>query len=533
MRRAPTAALIVLLAFAPGVMAAAAPKAAAPAVAVLPPGLDAYVAQVMQAFEVPGLALSVVKDGEVVLAKGYGVRRLGDPAPVDGQTLFGIASNTKAFTAVALGLLVEEGKVEWAAPVIRYLPWFQMWDPWVTRELTVRDLLVHRSGLGLGAGDLLWWPPSTYDRKEVARRIRFLRPATSFRSAYAYDNVLYIVAGEVIEAVSGRSWEDFVAARILARVGMKGSNVYHSGAVAPGNVAVPHARVERVVRAIKPFDSDLTNPAGGINSSAEDMARWLQVLLREGRLTDGTRLYSEKTARELDGIVTPIPISDPAEPLAALRPHFRGYGLGLGISEYRGHKVVRHGGVLPGYVSHVLRVPDVGLGLAVLTNQEAEDAYSAVIFQVVDHVLKAPRTDWLAAFQNAQAGERERTAEAERKAQTARDTSSRPSLPLQGYAGTYRDDWYGDVTITLEDGKSVIRFTRTPALVGDLDHWQHDTFVARWRDRELRADVFVSFALGPDGKVEQAKMSAVSPATDFSFDFQDLLLRPVPEAARP
>jgi hypothetical protein len=183
-------------------------------------------------------------------------------------------------------------------------------------------------------------------------------------------------------------------------------------------------------------------------------------------------------------------------------------------------------------VSHVLRVPDVGLGLAVLTNQEAEDAYSAVIYHVVDHVLKAPRTDWLAALQSAQAHEQERTAEAERKAQTARDTSSRPSLPLQGYAGTYRDDWYGDVTITLEDGKPVIRFTRTPALVGDLVHWQHDTFVARWHDRELRADAFVSFALDPDGKVEQAKMRAVSPATDFSFDFQDLLLRPVTDGAK-
>jgi CubicO group peptidase (beta-lactamase class C family) len=161
----------------------------------------------------------VVKDGAVVLAKGYGVRKLGDPTPVDAQTRFGIASNTKVFTATALGLLVEEGKIEWDAPVVRYLPGFQMWDPWVIRELTVRDLLVHRSGLGLGAGDLLWWPPSTYDRKEIARRLRFIKPATSFRSAYAYDNVLYLVAGQVIEAVSGQSWEDFVTHRILDKVG--------------------------------------------------------------------------------------------------------------------------------------------------------------------------------------------------------------------------------------------------------------------------------------------------------------------------
>ena len=521
------AVALALTALAPGHEAGAAPRGAERTAAVLPAGFDAYVAQVMKAFEVPGLALAVVKDGRTVLARGYGVRKLGEPAPVDARTLFGIASNTKVFTATALGLLVEGGRVEWDAPVIRYLPTFQMWDPWVTRELTVRDLLVHRSGLGLGAGDLLWWPPSTYDRKEVARRLRFIKPATSFRSAYAYDNVLYLVAGEVIESASGRSWEDFVGARILQKVGMSGSNVSHSGALAQGNVATPHARVDGAVRPIKPFDSDLTNPAGGINSNAEDMARWLEVLLRDGQLADGSRLFSEKTARELSALVTPIPISDPPEELRALCPQFLGYGLGLGIADYRGHRIVRHSGGLPGYVSHVLRVPDVGLGVAVLTNQESDAAYSAILLPLVDHVLGAARTDWLTAFQKAEARAQASAADAERKTQAGRDASSRPSLPLEGYAGTYRDDWYGDVTIGLEDGRPVIRFTQTPALVGDLEPWQHDTFVARWRDRELRADAFVSFALDPDGKVEQAKMRAVSPATDFSFDFRDLLLRPV------
>src|SRR5262245_21438263 len=190
-----------------------------------PADLDQWVARAMKTFDVPGVALTIVKDDAVVVAKGYGVRKLGEQAPVDAGTLFGIASNTKAFTATALGLLVEEKKIEWDAPVIRYLPAFAMWDPYVTRELTVRDLLVHRSGLGLGAGDLLWWPASTYDRKEVARRLRFIQPVTSFRTAYAYDNVLYLVAGEVIETVSGQSWEDFVASHILTKVGMTGSNV--------------------------------------------------------------------------------------------------------------------------------------------------------------------------------------------------------------------------------------------------------------------------------------------------------------------
>jgi CubicO group peptidase (beta-lactamase class C family) len=221
--------------------------------------------------------VAIVKDGRVVSAKGYGVRRLEQPAPVDERTRFGIASNTKLFTATALGLLVEEGRLEWDAPVIRYLPWFTMYDPYVTRELSVRDLLVHRSGLGLGAGDLLWWPPSTYDRKEIARRLRFIPPATSFRSAYAYDNVLYLVAGEVIEAVSGQTWEEFVRSRILRKVGMTESDVLHSGAGGAGNVAGTHAEVEGTVRPIAPFLSDNTNPAGGIMSSAVDMAKWMIV----------------------------------------------------------------------------------------------------------------------------------------------------------------------------------------------------------------------------------------------------------------
>ena len=495
-----------------------------------PPNLDADVARAMKTFEVPGLSLAIVKDGNV-FTKGYGVRTLGEAAPVTVDTLFGIASNTKVFTATALGLLVEEGKVEWDGPVTRYLPWFQMWDPYVTREMTVRDLLVHRSGLGLGAGDLLWWPASTYNRKEIARRLRFIRPATSFRSAYAYDNVLYLIAGEVIEAVSGKSWEDFVAERILKRVGMTGSNVRHSAAAAGGNIAAPHARVEEKVRPIKPFDSDNTNPAGGINSSAVDMAKWMHVLLDEGRLPDGTRLFSQRTARQLTTLVTPLPIPSPPPEMPVLGMNFNGYALGLGVHDYRGKKVVTHTGGLPGYVSKVTMIPEIGLGVAVLTNQESAEAFSAITYEVLDYYLGAPPVDWVSGFAKVGARREAAFAEAEKKASAARDASSRPSLPLARYAGTYRDEWYGDVEIASENGKLVMRFTRTPSLVGDLEHWQYDTFIVRWRDRELRADVYLTFALDPDGNVEQAKMRAVSPATDFSFDFQDLLLRPVKRPA--
>jgi CubicO group peptidase (beta-lactamase class C family) len=491
-----------------------------------PPDLDALVARTMKVFEVPGIALAVVKDGKVVVAKGYGLRRLGEPAAVDSRTLFGIASNTKVFTATALGLLVEEGRIGWDARVIDYLPGFQMWDPFVTREMTIRDLLVHRSGLGLGAGDLLWWPTSTYDRKEIARRLRYIQPATSFRSAYAYDNVLYLIAGEVIEAVTGKVWEDFVSERILAKVGMTGSNVRHSAAMGGGNVAATHARVEGAVRPVKPFESDNTNPAGGINSSAEDMAKWMNVLLAKGALPDGSRLFSDRTFRQLTTIVTPLGSGTPPPELAPLKSNFNGYALGLGIREYRGQKVVTHTGGLPGYLSQVTLLPDIGLGVTVLTNQESGEAFSSITNSIVDHYLGAPKTDWTGAYAAVTAREQAEIAESLKKAGAVRDANSKPSLALDKYAGAYTDAWYGDITIALENGKLVMRFGHTPDLVGDLEHWQYDTFIARWRDRELRADAYVTFALNPDGTIAQAKMRAVSPETDFSFDFQDLLLKP-------
>lgn len=503
---------------------------AAAVAAAAPPDLDRWVARAMRTFEVPGLAVAIVKDGETVVTKGYGVRRLGEPEPVDEHTLFGIASNTKAFTATALGLLVEEGKLEWDGRVVDYLPWFQMWDPWVTREITVRDLLVHRSGLGLGAGDLLWWPPSDYDRHEIACRLRYIEPKTSFRSAYAYDNVLYLVAGEVIEAVSGLTWEEFVESRILDVVGMSDSNVMHSGAARSGNVAATHAPVDGEVRPIAAFTGDATNPAGGINSSATDMAKWLTVQLAAGKLPDGSRLFSAATARELTTVVTPIPISEPEPELAPLATDFLGYGLGFGLSEYRGRKLVQHTGGLPGYVSKVAMLPELGVGVAVLTNQESRAAYDSIVYHVLDFYLDAPEKDWIAAYEAVTRRQQENYANALDESRAARDTSSKPSLSLADYAGVYTDAWYGDIVIKPADGQLSIAFSHTPLLHGTLEHWQHDTFIARWDERELRADAFITFALNPDGSIHHATMQPVSPATDFSYDFADLWLEPAARA---
>jgi CubicO group peptidase (beta-lactamase class C family) len=500
--------------------------AQAPA-AALPPDFDAYIAAVQEKFAIPGLSIAVVQDGRTALARGYGVRRLGEPAPVDERTRFGIASNTKVFTAAAIGLLVEQGKLQWDGRVQDWLPAFQLSDPFVSRELTVRDLLVHRSGLGLGAGDLLWWPQTDYDRKEILRRLRNVPLATSFRSAYAYDNVLYLVAGELIEAVSGRTWEQFVQQELLAKIGMAHSTVdWREDAAAP--LAGTHARVGGAVAAVPPMTSTNTDPAGGIHACAEDMAKWLHVLLGNGALPDGGRVFSARTARELTTLVTPIPIRDPDPVFGDLRPNFNGYALGLGVRDYRGRKVITHTGGLPGYVSRVLFVPEARFGIAVLTNQESLRGIDAIVFHALDHALGAGGMDWFQLFAAAEADAEKEVAAGDAKADAARSKDSAPSLPLERYAGTYRDAWYGDVVVELRDGRLAIAFAHTPLLHGALEHWQHDTFVARWTDRTLRADAYVTFALRPDGGIDQVKMLPASPDVDFSFDYAHLLLKPLP-----
>ena len=496
--------------------------------ASLPPNLDELLTRVMKTFEVPGLGLAVVKDGQVVLAKGYGVKKLGEPAPVDAQTLFGIASNTKLFTAVALGMLVDEGKISWDSRVVDCLPEFMMHDPYVTREMMVKDLLCHRSGLGLGAGDLMFWPATTLTREEILHRVRFIKPAYSFRTTYAYSNLMFAVAGELLEKVSGLPWEDFVRDKIQKRVGMTYSNTRCSLVAKATNVAWPHARVEGQVKPIKPYLPDNINPAGGINSCAEDMAKWMLVLLNKGKLSDGNQLVSEKVMNEITSMETPIPIYKPAPELAAAAMNFNGYGLGVRLRDFRRYKVVTHTGGLAGYVSQVWLMPEIGLGIAILTNQEADEAYQSLTYAIADYYLKAPALDWVGAIAKVRERSRQRTSDEIKKAYEQRNKDSKPSLPLEKYAGLYHDAWYGDIEIKYENGRLRMAFQHSPDLSGPLEHWQYDTFVARWSDPELRADAYVTFSLNPDGSIAEARMKPFSPDTDYSYDFQDLLLKPVP-----
>ncbi|HKO97457.1 MAG TPA: serine hydrolase [Pyrinomonadaceae bacterium] len=496
-----------------------------------PPDMDAYVGRVLKEFDVPGISVAIVKDGKVVMTKGYGVRKTGEPTPVNEHTLFGIASNTKAFTAAALAMLVDEGKLAWDDPVTKYLPNFQMYDAYVTRELTIRDLLTHRSGLGLGAGDLMFWPNTTFTREEIMHRIRYLKPASGFRSRYAYDNVLYLVAGQIVPVVTGKSWDDFIKERIFEPLEMTESNVTIK-ALKPGmNVVSPHTEIENRVTPIPFNDLDNGAPAGAINSNAVDMAKWVVVQLDRGLVRaskDGKqRLFSERQSRAMWAVTTPLTVNDPPAELAALKANYAGYGLGWSLGDYRGRKTVSHTGGLAGMVSRVMLIPEINAGVVVLTNQEQGGAFNSVALHVMDYYLNAPETDWTKAFRTvAERGVAQAKA-TEQAQRLTRNDNSKPSLPLDKYAGKYRDVWYGDVSIALEEGKPVLRLAKTPGMVGDLEHWQYDTFIARWRDRSLHADAYVYFALKPDGSIDNMKMLAVSPLTDFSFDFHDLYFLPV------
>ena len=481
--------------------------------------LDAYVESVREAFDVPGIAVAVVKDGEVVLAKGWGEREMGKPAKVDAHTLFAIASNTKAFTSASLSMLADEGKLELEDRVIDHLPWFRMADPYVTREMRIRDLL--------------YWPTTTYSNREVAERLRDVPLSGGFRERYAYDNILYGVAQLVIEQASGQSYEQFLRTRIFQPLGMRETR-YNSDALKPGdNVATGHAMADFTTLQPAPrMTWRNVAGAGGIYSSVGDMAKWMNAQLAGGTYRDARgreqALFTPARQKAMWSLVTPIPISEPkVEALKVAKPHFLGYGEGWMVSDFQGRKLVWHTGGWPGMVSRVTLVPEQKLGVVVLTNQEVGAAFHAITLKVLDAYLANSGTDWLAAYQ-AQVAQARGDADAHwQKLQAARDATSKPSLPLAKYAGTLRDPWYGDVVVAQEDDGLVLRFSRTPELVGDLQPWQHDTFVVRWRERWLNADAFLTFSLKPDGGIREARMEAISPLTDFSFDFHDLRLTPV------
>ena len=499
-----------------------------------PKNFDARVESVMKASEVPGAAIAIVENGKVTLARGYGVRKLGSAEAVGADTLFQIGSTTKAVTATALALLVEEGKIRWDDRVIDHLPGFRMYDPWVTREITVRDILVHRSGLGRGQGDLMFVPSTEISRADLVRRIQFLKPATSFRSGFAYDNVLYAVAGQLIEAVSGKTWEKFVEERILQPVGMKSSVTNDVDRLSAPDRAFPHGRVGEL-RGIGPqqlFDEKKValganvGPAGAIAAGANDLARWLAVQLASGQLPGSEqRLFSAESAQAMWQPVVPVPATPFPPALADAVPQFRGYALGWMVQDYRGHKVIQHGGGTLGFRAVVVLIPEKNTGFAIVNNSEDNELVPGLHYELLDHYLGLPKHDWPKAFRDFFAERNKAGLEAQKAAEAQRPQSS-PSLPLASYAGSFSDPWYGPIAITETSGELAIDFKQTPGMVGPLEHWAYDTFVARWPDPMIEP-AFVTFALDAAGKPARITMKAFSPVADFSFDYHDLEFTPV------
>ncbi len=509
---------------------------AAAASAAPPAGFSARVDKLRQEIGVPGMAITIVEDGKVTLAKGFGVRALGAPERVDADTIFPTGSTGKAFTVAALGILVDEGKIAWDDKVIDRLPGFQMYDPWVTREMTIRDLLVHRSGLGLGAGDLLFVPRTNLSRAESVRRLRYIKPATSFRSGFAYDNILYMVAGQLIEAVSGETWEKFVAEHVLKPAGMLHSTADNDLRFATADRAQPHARLNGALRGVGDQSrlderDDLGRtaaPAGGLAISANDMARWLQIQLDDGALPGGGRLFSAAAHEQMWLPVTLQPITPRPADLKLTQPMFNTYALGWDVRDYRGAKIVWHGGAVLGFLAAVVLVPERHVGFSILINSEDGEIINGLLFELLDHYLALPANDWPAKFR---ALKRQRLGDALKAFQAAAASPAHvgPSLPLERYAGTYADPWYGNIEVALANGKLTIDFKSTPRMRGNLEHWQYDSFITRLDDKSIEP-AYVTFGLNADGRVERITMKPVSPAADFSYDYQDLLFTPLETA---
>lgn len=500
-----------------------------PAFAAEPIGastIDQTVARAMKTFDVPGIAVAIVKDDKVIYSKGMGVASLDTRRKVDAHTLFGIASNTKAFVAASLAMLVEEKKINWSDKVTDFIPEFKMYDPYVTAEFTIEDLLTHRSGLGLGAGDLMQFPDGgDFTRADVIRNLRFLKPVSSFRSKYDYDNQLYIVAGEVVARVSGMSWEDFVEKRIMAPLGMNESAASRRRAPKGSQIAMPHAAIDGgAVRQIDSEIGEIADAAGGIVSNLDDMTKWMRVQLNGGVYGQGKHLFSAQSQAAMWSPHTILPVPSKT----AYNTLFAAYGLGWFLTDANGYKMVSHTGGLTGMVTQVILIPKLKLGIVVLTNQQRGDAFLAISQTILDSYLGVPPTDRVAerrALLDERIAAAAKESRAANKALMAPASATAPDPAV--FAGTYRDPWFGDVTLTDTGGKLHFAAKRSPKLSGEMRYYQANSYIVQWKDRGLDADAYVNFVLGVDGKPSRMTMAPISPLTDFSFDFQDLNFQPV------
>jgi CubicO group peptidase (beta-lactamase class C family) len=486
--------------------------------------IDSLVEKTLKTFDVPGIAVAVVKDGKIIHEKGYGVRSLNTKQKVDGHTLFGIASNSKAFTVAALGMLVDDGKIKWDDKVTEYIPEFKLYSPYVTEAFTIRDLLTHRSGLGLGAGDLMFWPDSnSFAIKDVIHNLRYLKPVSGFRTKYDYDNLLYIVAGEVVKRASGTSWENFIETRIMQPLGMTESAPSFSRVQNKINAIDPHAPVDGKVKVIRRDWSEVANAAGGIYSNLNDMCKWIVMQMNNGKYGDSLhkKLFSEEVHEEMWTPQTIIPVRGPSP----YNTHFASYGLGWFLSDVKGYKQATHTGGLAGIVTQVTLIPELKLGIIVFTNQQSGAAFSAITNTIKDSYLGVIGNDWISVYNKrviANEADAKKITDDIWKDINAQQKSISGKSTVELFTGSYNDPWFGDVSISMKNNKLCFDSKKSYLLSGEMLPYKGNTFIVKWNDRSFDADAYVMFSLDKDGKASGIKMKAISPLTDFSFDFQDL-----------
>ena len=480
----------------------------------------------MQQFQVPGMAIGIVRGEKTVYAEGFGIREIGLPGQVDTRTMFKIASNSKAFTTAALAILVDEGKISWDGKVESYIPEFKMYDPWVSKEFTVTDLLTHRSGLTKGSGDLMLWPePNDFTHTDIIHALRYFEPSSNFRTEYAYDNSLYIVAGEIIPHVTGKSWAEFVQQKIMQPLEMQRCFASDIPASEMNNLAVPHGVVDGKMKVIErgriPSKPPVSAAAGGIICSIEGLLPWVKTQLNLGTSPDGLELFSKAQNKAMWRPETIRSVSDRDWQLS--RTHFKAYALGWRVSDVHGYKEVSHTGSLAGMRSYVVLIPELDLGVIVLMHGSSSAARVAVMNTIVRSFMPVEQVDWV----QMKVDEIEAW-KLEQKAKTKDEASSSPAVKvfkvakLSDFSGLYRDPWFGDVSITLDDG--VLKFTaaKSPKLTGPMEQIGEQQFVVRWIDRSVDADAIIQYGLDEHGKVSTMTMQAESEFADFSFDFQDL-----------
>jgi CubicO group peptidase (beta-lactamase class C family) len=464
-------------------------------------GFDGYVAQAMKDWKVPGLAIAIIRNDSIVLMKGYGTRTMDKAEPVDEHTMFAIGSSSKAFTSTLVAMMVDAGKMRWDDQATRYLPDLQMFDPYVSKELTVRDLLTHRSGLA--RGDLMWYSGG-YDRDEILRRVRFLRPTWSVRSRFGYQNIMYLAAGQAVAKVAGKSWDDLVRERIFVPLGMNETNTSIRALQGKTNVATPHADVNDTLHVVPWHNIDNIGPAGSINSNVFDMVKWVRFQLDGGKV-NGKPLVAASPLGETHTPQMIIPVGADAK---ALNPytHLQAYGMGWFLQDYRGRELDQHGGNIDGMSAMVAIMPEEKIGMVVLTNANGSPAPTLVLYRALDGLLGAPPRDWLAEQKKVYDKARALAKEADQKRIAGRVPNTKPSLALEKYAGEYADSLYGDVIFKMNDGKLTMNYGR--GIEATLEHWHYDTFEAK-SSAVLVGKMMTTFTLAADGKVKSVDVANI------------------------